>query len=353
MNKERMPKININNDTHLYIEQIAIGGFAPLEGFMNKQDYESVVEHKRLANNQVWTVPIALSVERSVAKKCVKGSMVSLIGHTGNEAAVMNIESVYSYDKMRAARAIYGTTSMHHPGVKHLIELPEIMLGGKVKMIQKPLSPYPECKLTPSQTRRIFKERGWKAIAAFHTRNVPHRAHEYLQRTALELVDGLIIQPFVGRRKDGDFSAELVLKGYRALIENYYPKNRALLACLEIPMAFAGPREAVFHAIIRRNYGCTHFIVGRDHAGVANFYDKYAAHRIFDELPGIGITLLKLQGPFYCAKCKAIATDNSCGHDESLRTHISGTMIRHMISKHKTPPPEIMRPEVSRVILKN
>jgi len=345
-------KIIISNDTHLYIEEISIGGFAPLEGFMNKNDYESVLQRKHLSNNQVWTVPITLSVERFVAKKCAKGSKVLLTDSKGSQVAVMNIDSVYSFDKMRAARAIYGTDSARHPGVKHLFELPEIMLGGKIKMTQKPLSPYTGYKLAPSETKRIFKERGWKTIAAFHTRNVPHRAHEYLQRTALELVDGLIIQPFVGRRKEGDFPAKTVLEGYSALIKNYYPKDRALLACLEIPMTFAGPREAVFHAIIRRNYGCTHFIVGRDHAGVGNFYDKYAAHRIFDELPDIGIIPLKLKGPFYCSKCDSIATDNTCGHGENSRNHISGTMIRDMISKRKTPPPEIMRPEVSRIILR-
>ena len=329
-----------------------MGGFAPLEGFMNKQDYESVLERNRLVNNQVWTVPITLAVTSSVAKKYAKGARVSLTGPTGTQAAIMDIESIYSYDKIRAAAAIYGTTSMRHPGVKHLNELPPMMLGGKIKMVQKPLSPWFGYKLTPAETRWIFKQRGWKTIAAFHTRNVPHRAHEYLQRVAMELVDGLFIQPFVGRRKDGDFSAGQIINGSNTLIKNYYPKNKVLLACLEIPMIFAGPREAVFHAIIRRNYGCTHFVVGRDHAGVKGFYDKYAAHRIFDELPDIGIKPLKMRGPFYCSKCKTIATDNSCGHRENARVQISGTIIRNMFLKHKIPPEEIMRPEVSRIVLK-
>ncbi|NQT46696.1 MAG: sulfate adenylyltransferase [Candidatus Omnitrophica bacterium] len=352
MKKSRLPRIKISEDTTLYVEQIAIGGFAPLDGFMNKEDYESVLKRKRLADGQVWTIPINLAVKRSVAARYTKGDRVALVDSSGSEMAQMDIEDLYPHKRRHAAEAIYGTRSMRHPGVKHLHQLADVMVGGKVKMLRAPFSQWPRYKLKPSQTRRMFAERGWRRIAAFHTRNAPHRAHEYLQRTALEVVDGLLIHPFVGRRKDGDFSSEIVIKGYKALIKNYYPKDKVILACLEIPMTFAGPREAAFHAIIRRNYGCTHFIVGRDHAGVGGFYDKYAAHRIFDELPDIGITPLKLQGPFYCRRCSRVVTESSCGHGDKERVQISGTIIRNMVKQNKMPPVEIMRPEVSRVILK-
>jgi len=343
---EGLPKINVDDDSVLEIEKIATGVFSPLEGFMCHDDYINVLNNKRLSNNLPWTIPIILP-----SNDDVKEGQEYLLINNNKELAVLYLEDKYEYDKKELARKVYATEDINHPGVKKVFEMPNYLLGGKIDVLEKPTLRFGSYDLTPKQTREIFRENNWKTIAGFQTRNVPHRAHEYLQKIALEIVDGLLIHPLIGWKKKGDFSPEAILRSYEVLIKNYYPKNRVVLAALTTAMRYAGPREAIFHAIIRKNYGCTHFIVGRDHAGVGNYYGKYDAHKIFDEFEDLDIKPLLLCGPYYCKKCKNIVTEKICPHDDKI--DISGTDIRDCVGNGKKIPKELMRPEVAKILTKD
>ena len=339
-------KLVCNIDTILDIEKIAIGAYSPLKGFMGKEDLASVVTKMRLANGTPWTIPIFLPINEKKAKNFSRGEEIIIQDERGDDIALLKISEIYSFHKKVWAKKVYGTESTRHPGVKRLFDMHGKLLAGEIWMIDKPDFEFEKFNLTPAGTRKIIAERGWKTVAGFQTRNAPHRAHEYLQKLALSLTDGILIHPIIGWKKDGDFRPEIVIKAYKTLIEKYYPKNSVIFAGLATAMRYAGPREAIFHSIIRKNYGCTHFIVGRDHAGVGDYYDKYDAHRIFDNFPGIGVTPLLMRGPYYCTKCKEVVSDKICPHTEKWHKHISGTMVRDSLSKNKSLPEYVMRKEV-------
>ncbi|MDP8259077.1 MAG: sulfate adenylyltransferase [Candidatus Aadella gelida] len=346
LKKSDLPRLVCNVDTVLDIEKIAIGAYSPLKGFMGKDDLSSVVTKMRLTDGTPWTIPIFLPINEKEAKKYSKGDEIIIQDETGDDIALMKISEIYSFHRKKWAKNVYGTDSTRHPGVKRLFDMHGKLLAGEVWMIDNPALAFEKFNLFPEETRKIIKERGWKTVSGFQTRNAPHRAHEYLQKLALSLTDGVLIHPIIGWKKDGDFRPEIVIKSYQTLIDKYYPKNSTIFAGLATAMRYAGPREAVFHAIIRKNYGCTHFIVGRDHAGVGDFYDKYDAHRIFDKLPDIGVIPLLMRGPYFCRKCNEIVSDKICPHPEKWHKHISGTMVRESLAKNKPLPEYVMRKEV-------
>lgn len=340
-------RIKIHKDFILDLEKIAIGAYSPLTGFMKKNDFSSVVHNMRLSCGIPWTIPISLSLDDLTANSLSKNELVVLCEENGKEVGVLKVEEVFGFDKREYVRKVFGTENMQHPGVKKVLEGHNKFIGGQVWMINKPDFEFEKFNLTPSETRAIIKDRGWRTVAGFQTRNVPHRAHEYLQKLALSLTDGILIHPIIGWKKDGDFQPEAIIKGYKALIRLYFPKGRVIFAGLATAMRYAGPREAIFHAIIRKNYGCTHFIVGRDHAGVGDYYGKYDAHKIFDHFPDIGMTPLLLREPYYCFKCNEIVSDKICPHKTKWHKYISGTLIRRLIMEKKRIPEYLMRHEVA------
>jgi len=344
--------IEIDFDTALDVENLAYGIFSPLEGFCSKEDFSSIVYEKHLSSGIPWTIPVILPVNNEEKRKISKSNRILLTNKRINLTALLHVRDIYDFDKEKMAEHVFGTKSLLHPGVAHLEEMGDFLVEGGVELIETEKYKRSKYKKTPEETRKTFKERGWKTIAGFQTRNVIHRAHEYLQRVALELVDGLFLQPIIGWKKEGDFDPDIVMKAYEIMIQTYYPKNRVYLSGLSTWMRYAGPREAVFHAIIRKNFGCTHFIVGRDHAGVGDFYDHYAAHKIFDEFDDLEIKPLLLNGPFYCSKCNGIATEKTCSHSNgAYREEISGTGIRAMITSGKAVPENLMRKEISDFLL--
>jgi sulfate adenylyltransferase len=349
-----LKSINVSYRIISDIELIAVGAFSPIEGFMGKEDYNSVIENMRLKDGLPWSIPITLPVSEEEATDLEEGEEVSLVDQDGNIIAMLILEEKYPYDKEREAKNVYGTSDLAHPGVSVLYGQSSILLGGKISLInrQKDIE-FPKYALDPSQTREIFKNKGWRTIVAFQTRNPIHRAHEYLQKCALEMVDGLLIHPIVGETKSDDIPAHLRIKCYEELLENYYPKDRSLLAVLPTAMRYAGPKEAIFHAIVRKNYGCTHFIVGRDHAGVGNYYGTYDAHKIFDSFNNdeIGITPLFFDHAFYCKRCNGMATTKTCPCPPENHVHLSGTKVRELLKNKQQLPVEFTRPEVAKILM--
>ncbi len=336
------------------LELISIGAMSPNEGFMGKEDYESVVEMMRLKNGLPWSVPITLPVSKEEAANLKEGEDVLLLDGLGNAIAILHLRERFFYDKKKEAKEVYRTTDEAHPGVKVVYSQGDVLLSGNISLINRPPNPeFPEYRLEPARTRNLFKERGWKRVVAFQTRNPIHRAHEYLQKCALEMADGLLIHPIVGETKSDDVPAHVRMECYKTLIENYYPKDRVVLSVLPAAMRYAGPREAIFHALMRKNYGCTHFIVGRDHAGVGNYYGTYDAHRIFDEFKPeeIGITPLFFDHAFYCKRCTAMVTTKTCPHTPEFHVILSGTKVRELLKKRQELPLEFTRPEVGRILM--
>ncbi len=345
-NIDDIEKIKVSRDLAHDLENIAYGVFSPLEGFMCREDFESVLHHMRLANDLPWTIPIVFDFDGNIKE----GDEVALVGENGT-VAIMNIEEIYSYDKKEYAEKVFRTTDIAHPGVKKLTEMKEKLVGGKITLVKEGKEEFDKYYLKPYETRILFKEKGWRDIVAFQTRNVPHIGHEYVQKTALTFVDGVFINPIIGKKKKGDFKDEVILKAYDALIEHYYLKDRAVLAILKTEMRYAGPREAIFHAIVRKNFGCTHFIVGRDHAGVGNYYGPYDAHEIFNEFPDLGITPIFFKSFFYCKKCGGVVNEKICPHDKEHHVYYSGTAIRKMLMSGEMPPETMMRKEVAEIIM--
>lgn len=342
--------VSLPLDLAVDVENIAYGVFSPLEGFMCREDYEEVLERMRLSNDVPWTIPILLDVDEDSITNVKEGDDIALV-YERRSIAIMKVEEIYSWDKKKHVIKVYGTYSDKHPGVRKTLEMNKLLIGGKIDLIDNVPNPFERYTLRPKETRVLFKERGWKTIVGFQTRNAPHRGHEYVQKAALTFVDGLFINPLVGWKKAGDYRDEVILASYEALIKNYYPKDTAVLAILRTAMRYAGPREAIHHAIMRKNFGCTHFIVGRDHAGVGDFYGPYDAWKIFDKFPDLGITPLFIREAFYCYKCKGMVNEKICPHKEEDRVRISGTKIRKMLLKGERPPDVVMRPEVAEVIL--
>lgn len=330
---------------------ISVGLFKPLKGFMNSYDYKSVIENMQLSNGMVWTIPITLDVNYETYIKAKDSKRLNLFFNK-MQIGFVDIEDCFEVNIINDLKKIYKTAETKHPGVKKEIKRTQYRIGGPITVTDKSLC---DKTLNPIETKAFFKSQGWQTIAGFQTRNPIHKAHEYLQRVALEQCDALFINPLVGWKKKGDFSEEAVIDGYKAMLKNYFVNLNVYFDTLKTPMRYAGPREAIFHAIIRRNMGCTHFIIGRDHAGVQNYYGKYEAHELAKKIINkhdIGIKLLLLKEPFYCQKCSQIVSDNTCGHQEQYIKRISGTKIRNMLSKNKYPDELFMRKEIADAIIK-
>ncbi|HCI82197.1 MAG TPA: sulfate adenylyltransferase [Ktedonobacter sp.] len=348
-----LPQVTIGSRQMADLEMLAIGAYSPLSGFMTQADYLGVVNDMHLSNGLPWSVPITLSVSKEQADTIAVGSQVALVNEHGTLQAVLTVEEKFGYDKRLEARKVYRTEEDAHPGVKVVYGQGEILLGGPVRVVALQNQTFPEHRLTPTQSRALFAERGWKRIVAFQTRNPVHRAHEYIQKCALETVDGLFLHPLVGDTKGDDIPADVRMRCYEVLLENYYPQNRVILGVLPAAMRYAGPREAIFHSLMRKNYGCSHFIVGRDHAGVGNYYGTYDAQLIFSEFDPqkLGITPMFFEHSFFCRACDSMASAKTCPHGNEQHVILSGTKVRQMLRNGEIPPREFSRPEVAKVLI--
>lgn len=353
---ESLPKLVLNGRQGADFEMIAIGALSPLTGFMNAEAYQSVIDTKHLPGGELaWTIPITLAPEDSVSAGLNVGDEIALYYEDGTTlAGVLTISEKYPLQKEKEAQNVYRTTEEAHPGVAAVYAQGETAIAGDITAVAlPPYGDFPEYRLTPEQTRAAFAERGWNTVVAFQTRNPIHRAHEYLQKCALEMVDGLLVHPLVGATKGDDIPADTRMKCYVALLDNYYPKDRTMLGVNPAAMRYAGPSEAIFHAIIRKNYGCTHFIVGRDHAGVGNYYGTYDAQLIFDGFApsAIDIVPLKFEHSFWCKACEGMASGKTCPHGRDQHVALSGTKVREMLRAGEIPPMEFTRPEVAEILI--
>ncbi len=351
-----LPKITLNSREMSDLDMIACGALSPLEGFMSQKDYESVVEKMRLANGLPWTIPVNLAVKKENEGQYKVGSEVALLDPQGIVLAILHVEEKYSPNKKNEALKVYKTEEEAHPGVAAVYAQGDVYLAGKVDVLNRvKYENFLEQRKDPADLRKLFEEKKWKRIVAFQTRNPIHRAHEYLTKCGLEICDGLLIHPLVGDTKGDDIPADVRMKCYQVLLADYYPKDRTVLAVNPAAMRYAGPREAIFHALIRKNYGCTHFIVGRDHAGVGNYYGTFDAHLIFDNFTAeeVGITPLFFDHSFYCKKCGSMASNKTCPHTPEDRVALSGTKVRELLQAGQLPPPEFSRPEVAKILIES
>ncbi|MEW6407106.1 MAG: sulfate adenylyltransferase [Patescibacteria group bacterium] len=351
MNKKN--RIQINFDHLLYLRGINEGSLNPLKGFCNRLDYESILKTMRFKNGYPWPIPITLEIDEEQAKSIKKFNEAELIQEDGINCAILMITDIFKIDLQRYIKEIFKTDSLNHPGVKKEIKKPLWRIAGDIRFKRsfKPISSKYYQK--PDEVIKEIKKRGWNTVAGFQTRNPIHRAHEHLQRIAMEVCDGLLIQPLIGARKNDDFSFPAILESYNIMINHFYPRDKVIFTSLELPMHYAGPREAILHALIRKNYGCTHFIVGRDHAGVGNFYGRYEAQEIANSFKDLGIEILRLKSPFFCKKCAKVVSENTCTHyysDKDSVCEINGSNIRNMINNNKIPPKFIMRKEISKML---
>ena len=345
-------KKSVNPQTVKVIKNISYGVFSPLEGFMNENDFHYVLDDMYLENNLAWPIPIVLDSDKSETQKYQTDDQIILTDESGTPLAIMSIEDIYNYDKKEFAEKVYGTIDQNHPGVESVYALNEFLIGGEIFLLNEPKAIFPSLDLKPLETRVLFKQKKWDKIVAFQTRNPPHLGHEYVQKAGLTYVDGLFINPVIGKKKSGDFKDEVIIESYQALIKEYYPQDRVVLSTFETEMRYAGPKEAIFHAIARKNFGCDHIIIGRDHAGVGNYYGPYDAHYIFENFPDLGIEPIKFRSFSKCSKCNAVVNDKICPHPPEMQNYFAGRDIRAALEAGKPPDTEVMRPEVAEVILK-
>jgi sulfate adenylyltransferase len=352
---DHLPKLVVSERELSDLEMLAVGALSPLTGFVGEADYLSVLDTMHLSNGLAWSIPVTLSLTDEDVKRIGAGTSVALLPAEGAPPlAIVDLTEVFKRDREKEALAVFGTEDLEHPGVRALQEAGDFCLAGPVRALTLPVhDDFVRYRLTPAQTRAEFADRGWRTVVGFQTRNPIHRAHEYIQKCALEMVDGLLVHPLVGATKGDDVPADVRMRCYEALFEGYYPKDRAMVSVFPAAMRYAGPKEAIWHAICRKNYGCTHFIVGRDHAGVGSYYGTYDAQRIFDSFePGeLGITPLMFEHSFWCNACEGMASPKTCPHGEDTHVSLSGTKVREMLQAGERPPIEFSRPEVAEILI--
>jgi sulfate adenylyltransferase len=351
-----LPVVVLSPREQCDLEMIAIGAFSPLAGFMGQADFARVCKEMRLANGTVWPIPVVLSPADEVAAKINPGHKIALHDDKGRLMAVMTVSEKYAHDKALEIPNVYKTEDDKHPGVAIVRKQGNFCLAGAIDVVNPNYEPeFPEYRLAPARTREAFSAKGWSTVAAFQTRNPIHRSHEYLTKCALEMTDGLLIHPLVGETKADDIPAQTRMDCYKVLVDNYYSKDRTMLSVMPLAMRYAGPREAILHSLIRKNYGITHFIVGRDHAGVGNYYGTYDAQKIFDQFDvprEIGVTILKFEHTAWCKPCEAVVSSKTCPHGPEHKVAPSGTKVREMLKAGQRPPMEFSRPEVADILIK-
>ena len=347
-----IPNIPISTELRIDLENITNGLYSPLKGPLTRNDYDSVLKRGRLTNDIPWTIPILLDITEKESEDFKEDDTIAL-SCMGEAFALLNVDEKYSWDKETYCNQIYKTMDPEHPGVQKINEMNPVIVGGEIEIFRETQGIFPKYRLKPEETRYLFKEKGWRTIAGFQTRNAPHMGHEYIQKTALSFVDGLFINPLIGKKKAGDFTDIVILESYEALIEHYFLNNSATLVTLEMEMRYAGPKEAIHHAIVRKNYGCSHFIVGRDHAGVGSYYGPFEAQMIFEDYPDLGIAPIFFRNFFHCHKCGGPQNDKICPHGEEDRENFKGRVMRQLLSEGKHPNPKQMRPEVTEAILRH
>lgn len=341
-------RLDIKEVNAVDVQSIATGVYSPLTGFMMSDELQSVLLNMRLPDDIPWTIPVVLDINKE--KITFEEGDALMLFYNNRPMARMYVDDIYDYNKKEYVESVFKTTDDAHPGVQRVMGLEDTLLGGEIELLEDLENPYKEYTLTPQETRILFREKGWETVVAFQTRNVAHVGHEFLQKSAATFVDGLFINPVIGKKKPGDFKDDVILKAYDELIKHYYPKEITHMSILRYEMKYAGPKEAIHHAIMRKNFGCTHIIIGRDHAGVGNYYGPFDAQHIFKEFPDLGMDPMSFQAFFYCHKCGNIVNSKICPHDKEYHDFLSGTKMRELLKTGEVPKPYQMREETFQAI---